>query len=60
MSQASALEQEMLELVNAERAKVGVDPLTFDDNLNSSAENHSNWMLENDIFDHTGVDGTEP
>jgi uncharacterized protein YkwD len=60
MSQASALEQEMLALVNAERAKVGVDPLTFDDNLNSSAENHSGWMLENDIFNHTGVDGTNP
>ena len=60
MSQASALEQEMLALVNAERAKVGVDPLTFDDNLNSSAENHSSWMLENDLFNHTGVDGTNP
>ncbi|MEP2639548.1 CAP domain-containing protein [Roseobacter sp.] len=60
MSQASALEKEMLELVNAERAKVGVDPLTFDDNLNSAAEDHSSWMLENDIFDHTGVDGTRP
>ena len=60
MSQASVLEQEMLALVNAERAKVGVDPLTFDDNLNSSAEDHSSWMLENDIFDHTGVDGTDP
>ncbi|AKS46415.1 Cysteine-rich secretory protein family protein [Octadecabacter temperatus] len=60
MSQASALEQEMLALVNAERAKVGVDPLTFDDNLNSAAENHSSWMLENDIFNHTGVDGTQP
>ena len=60
MSQASALEQEMLALVNAERAKVGVDPLTFDDNLNAAAENHSSWMLENDIFNHIGVDGTEP
>lgn len=60
MSQASALEQEMLTLVNAERAKVGVDPLTFDDNLNSAAEDHSSWMLENDIFDHTGVDGSRP
>ncbi len=60
MSQASDLEQEMLALVNAERAKVGVDPLTFDDNLNSAAEDHSSWMLENDIFNHTGVDGTRP
>lgn len=60
MSQASALEQEMLALLNAERAKVGVDPLTFDDNLNAAAENHSSWMLENDIFNHTGVDGTDP
>ncbi|MFS4582941.1 CAP domain-containing protein [Phaeobacter sp. C3_T13_0] len=60
MSQASALEQQMLELVNAERAEVGVAPLTFNNNLNLAAENHSSWMLDNDIFNHQGVDGTAP
>ncbi|MEP4195221.1 MAG: CAP domain-containing protein [Aliishimia sp.] len=60
MSQASALEQEMLELVNAERAKVGVEPLTFDDNLNTAAEDHSSWMLQNDVFDHQGADRSAP
>jgi hypothetical protein len=60
MSQASVLEQEMLELLNAERAKVGVNPLTFNDNLNSAAEDHSDWMLENNTFSHDGVSGTEP
>ncbi|MEP0962327.1 MAG: CAP domain-containing protein [Roseobacter sp.] len=60
MSQASALEQQMLALVNAERAQVGVAPLTFDDTLNTAAEDHSSWMLENNIFDHDGAGGSEP
>ncbi|MEP5951225.1 MAG: CAP domain-containing protein, partial [Lentilitoribacter sp.] len=60
MSQASALEQQMLALVNAERAQVGVAPLTFDDTLNTAAEDHSSWMLENNIFDHEGAGGSEP
>ena len=60
MSKASALEQQMLELVNAERAAIGVAPLMFDDRLNDSSEDHSSWMIENNIFDHTGADGSVP
>ncbi|MGI0480079.1 CAP domain-containing protein [Geminocystis sp. CENA526] len=33
-------------------------PLTFNVLLNQSAYNHSQWMLDNDIFSHTGVNGT--
>ncbi len=33
-------------------------PLAFNLNLFSSAKNHSQWMLDNDIFSHTGVNGT--
>ncbi|MFD2739114.1 CAP domain-containing protein [Sulfitobacter aestuarii] len=58
MSKANALEQQMLNLINVERAKVGAAPLTFDSNLNSSAEQHSQWMLERDTFSHTGEDGS--
>ncbi len=60
MSKASALEQQMLELVNAERAAIGVAPLTFDERLNDSSEDHSSWMIENNIFNHTGADGSAP
>jgi serralysin len=58
MSQASAYEQYILELINAERAKAGAQPLAFNGNLNSSAELHSQWMLSADIFSHTGSGGS--
>ncbi len=57
MSKANALEQQMLDLINAERAKVGVDPLTFNDNLNGASEEHSKWMLQTNTFSHTGPGG---
>ncbi|SFE28413.1 CAP domain-containing protein [Nitrosomonas sp. Nm166] len=58
MSQANAYEQYMLELINAERAKVGAQPLAFDGNLNEAAENHSSWMIATDTFSHTGAGGS--
>ena len=42
MTQATAYEQFMLELVNRERAKTGAQPLAFNSNLNASADSHSN------------------
>jgi hypothetical protein len=58
MSQANAYEQYILELVNAERAKIGAQPLAFDGDLNESAELHSDWMLDFDVFSHTGANGS--
>lgn len=58
MSQLTTYEQYMLELINAERAKVGAQPLASDSNLNESAENHSAWMISTDTFSHTGVNGS--
>ena len=58
MSQASAHEQLMLELINADRARNGAQPLAFDDNLNTAAENHSQWMIDTEIFSHTGINGS--
>jgi Ca2+-binding RTX toxin-like protein len=58
MSQANAYEQYMLELINAERAKVGAQPLAFDLDLNEAAEKHSAWMLSTDTFSHTGSGGS--
>ena len=55
-----ANEQYMLELVNAERAKVGAQPLAFDGDLNEAAEGHSQWMIATDTFSHTGSGGSNP
>jgi serralysin len=60
MSQATAYEQLMLELVNAERAKAGAQPLAFNGSLNDAADNHSNWMIATDTFSHTGAGGSSP
>jgi len=58
MTVANANEQYLLELINAERAKVGAQPLAFDPDLNEAAELHSQWMIAKDVFSHTGVNGT--
>lgn len=60
MSLANPYEQYMLELVNAERATVGAQPLAFDTNLNTASENHSSWMISTDTFSHTGSGGSNP
>ncbi|WP_205772428.1 CAP domain-containing protein [Microvirga calopogonii] len=60
MSQATAYEQLMLELVNRERATTGAQPLAFNANLNDSADSHSSWMIATDTFSHTGSGGSTP
>lgn len=35
-------------------------PLAFDPDLNESAASHSSWMLDVDVFSHTGVNGSNP
>ncbi len=60
MSQANSLERQMLELINAERAKVGAPPLLLELNLNEAAEAHTEWMLSVDTFSHTGIGGSSP
>ena len=56
MAQPSTYEQYLLELINAERAKVGAQPLAFDGDLNEASEGHSQWMIGTDTFSHTGCD----
>ena len=58
MIYASAFEIFMLELINQERAALGLSLLQLETNLNESAENHSLWMLETNKFNHVGVNGT--
>ena len=54
MSIASDLERHMLDLINAERAALGLQALRLEQHLNASAEIHSDWMLDSDIFSHSG------
>ena len=60
MSAPTGLEQYMLELINAERKKVGAQPLAFDRDLNQAADAHSAWMIATDTFSHTGSGGSTP
>lgn len=48
--------QEILELVNIERAKVGVAPLQYDERLEKSAQLKSEYMAENNTKDHQLVE----
>jgi uncharacterized protein YkwD len=59
-SSATELESYFLKLVNADRAKVGADALTFDNELIDAARDHSGWMDSADTLSHTGVNGTNP
>lgn len=58
MSRASELEQQMLELINEERTSRDLNPVELELRLNDSSEDHSQWMLNEDQFSHTGVDGS--
>lgn len=51
--------QEMLELVNKERVKVGVAPLKIDERLNASAQEKADDMQKRDYYGHESPDGIE-
>ena len=51
--------QEMLELANQERAKVGVAPLKLDERLNASAQEKADDMQNRGYYDHKSPDGIE-
>ncbi|MEU5159264.1 CAP domain-containing protein [Streptomyces sp. NPDC020875] len=56
----SAMEAEVLELVNQERAKAGCAPLRYDAGLAKLAGNFSSDMAGRGFFDHTDPDGDTP
>jgi len=60
MSEPSAEEQYLLELINADRAAAGAQPLAGNGSLNAAADNHSQWMIDADVFSHTGANGSSP
>ncbi|MDT9235451.1 MAG: CAP domain-containing protein [Limnospira sp. PMC 737.11] len=53
-------EQQVLQLVNQERAQAGLQPLSLNPLLNQAARNHSTNMARQDFFSHTGLDGSSP
>ena len=50
-------ENEVIDLVNAERASQGLHPLSADDNLATAARDHSEDMGLQNYFSHTSLDG---
>lgn len=58
MTIATDYERYMLSLVNAERALGGLSFLELEQNLNLSSDGHSQWMLDEDVFSHTGESGS--
>ena len=58
MSFASANERYFVSLVNQARRAEGLSNLAIEKRLNDSAERHSRWMLEADVFSHTGQGGS--
>jgi uncharacterized protein YkwD len=54
----TAFEAQVIELINAERAKVGLPPLYTQSQLMAAARLHSADMGCNDFFGHTGSDGS--
>lgn len=52
---ANALEHRVLELINESRAAEGLAPMTMELNLSTSAEAHSDWMIDNNTFSHSGA-----
>lgn len=57
---AVAFAEEVLRLVNIERKKVGAVALTLQTQLTQAAQTHSIDMACNQIFSHTGSDGSTP
>jgi uncharacterized protein YkwD len=50
--------QQVLALVNAERAKAGCQPVRLDDRLSAAATKHSQSMAQNNFFSHVSLHGT--
>ncbi|WP_207100785.1 CAP domain-containing protein [Paracoccus shandongensis] len=58
MSYASTDERYFATLVNQARRAEGLAPLALEKRLNDSAEAHGRWMLNADVFSHTGRGGS--
>ncbi|MEY9998101.1 uncharacterized protein YkwD [Streptomyces sp. V4I8] len=50
----------ILQLVNQERAKSGLQPLALNAKLNGAAQGYANQMARTGVYAHTGSDGSSP
>lgn len=57
---ASGAVAEVVELVNAERAKAGCSPVKANTTLTKAAQDHSEDMAASGSMSHTGSDGSSP
>jgi uncharacterized protein YkwD len=55
-----SIEQQVVDLTNQERARVGCQPLTISPQLSAAAEGHSKDMALNNFFSHNGSNGSTP
>ncbi|WP_433537451.1 CAP domain-containing protein [Micromonospora sp. CA-249363] len=55
----SAQAREVVDLVNAERAKAGCKALSIDDKLMTAAQRHSQDQADHSKMSHTGSDGSD-
>lgn len=60
MSHADANERYFATLVNQARRAEGLAALSLEKRLNDSADAHSRWMLDADVFSHKGQGGSSP
>ena len=57
VAQASNVQQQILTLVNVERKKANLQPLTLNSKLGQAAQNHTNDMVSKSYFSHTSPSG---
>lgn len=55
-----AWEKELLDITNSFRARNGLSALSWSDAAATSARLHSQDMADNNYFDHTGLNGSDP
>jgi uncharacterized protein YkwD len=55
----SAFAQQVVSLINQERANAGLSSLSVSGSLSSAAMGHSQDMAENNFFSHTGSNGSD-
>ena len=54
-----ALERQVLELINQQRAQGGCDPLVMQRQLSAAAQSHANAMAMKNFFGHASRNGTK-
>ena len=54
-----ALERQVLELINQQRAQGGCDPLVMQRQLSAAAQSHANAMAMKNFFGHSSKNGTK-